>query len=292
MVIIEIAVYVCLASLTGLFLNILNRAQIAKWSDFIYFGVLLSLIIAQLLISLQIDGSVHPTTYICFGVLFALILIYFLIRITVSSSDIRENAWIWIGWTMFLVLGVSFCLLLELFVDPKVLPNTKTALLSTLFRMPIALALCIGMAYYPSAFDRLTAPKTDTEQTTTDGDTEAPTEPTIEEHKDAIIKLATESWYFTTVYQRMLTNVDVSQHRKYTSQLRWFVRKMEEALEESGLRIVNVEDQSYDPSMAVSPVNLEDFHADVPLVVNQMLEPIIMDGTTLVKMGKVTLKEK
>ena len=174
--------------------------------------------------------------------------------------------------------------------------------------MPFALALCIGMAYYPLAFDRLKASRNSSEQrpeeheevildpaTATDEEhketvLDIATETNIEKHKDTVINLVTESWRFTTVYQRMLTNLDVSEHKKYTSQLRWHVKKLEESLEEGGLRIVNVEGHPYDPGMAATPVNIEDFDADEPLVVNRMLEPIIMEGTVLVKTGKVTVR--
>ena len=274
MVIIEIFVYICVASMMVFCLNVINKARLAKRSDFIYFGVILSLIITQIFIQIspEIRGSVHIITYICLGTIFALALIYFITRITVSTPEVHENIRVWIGWTMFLVLGISFCMLLIKFPDTK----------ADLFRMPFALALCIGMEYYPPMLDQLTKLRNAPE--------ESMTEKSIDGHKDTVINLATESWRFTTVYQRMLTNLDVSEHKKYTSQLRWHIKKMEESLEEGGLRIVNVEGHPYDPGMAATPVNIEDFDADEPLVVNRMLEPIIMEGQVLVKTGKVTLR--
>ena len=296
MEIIEIFVYVCIASMMVFCLNVINKTRLAKRSDFIYFGVLLSLITTQILIQIspEIRGSIHIITYICIGMILALVLVYLLTRITVSTPEIHENIRGWIVWTMFLVLGISICMLLIEF------PNTK----ADLFRIPLALALCIGMVYYPLTLDQLIGMKGDAEKSTPDEiapedsipDESVPEDSMADEsadgYKEAIIKLATESWHFTTVYQRMLTILDASDHRKYTSQLRWHIKKMEESLEEGGLRIVNVEGQPYDPNMAVTPVNIEDFDEDVPLVVSRMLEPIIMEGTTLAKMGRVTLKRR
>ena len=281
MVIIEIFVYVCIAFMMVFCLNVINKARLARRSDFIYSGVLLSLIITQILIQIspEIRGSIHIITYICIGMILALTLVYLLTRITVSTSEIHKNIRGWIVWTMFLVLGISICMLLIEF------PNTK----ADLFRIPLALALCVGMEYYPLALDQLIGMKGDAEKSTPE---ESMPEKSTDGYKEAIIKLATESWHFTTVYQRMLTILDASEHRKYTSQLRWHVKKMEESLEEGGLRIVNVEGQPYDPGMAVIPSNIEDFDADVPLVVSRMLEPIIMEGTVLTKMGRVTLKRR
>ena len=300
MVIIEILVYVCIASMMVFCLNATHKARLAKRSDFIYFGVLLSLITTQILIQIspEIRGYIHIITYICIGMILALALVYLLTRITVSTPEIRENIRDWIVWTMFLVLGISICMLLIEF------PNTK----ADLFRIPFALALCLSMEYYPPALDRLKASRNRTEQrpeehkdavldtaTATDEEhketvLDIATETIIEKHKDAVINLVTESWRFTTVYQRMLANLDVSEHKKYTSQLRWHVKKLEESLEAGGLRIVNVEGHPYDPGMAATPVNIEDFDTGELLVVNRMLEPIIMEGTVLVKTGKVTVR--
>ena len=281
MVIIEVFIYVCIASMMVFCLNVTHKARLAKRSDFIYSGILLSLIITQILIqtSPEIRGSIHIITYICIGTIFALTLIYIFARLRVSTSQKQEGIRVWIEWTMYLTLGISFCLLLEKFPDTK----------ADLFRIPFALALCLGMKYYPPVLDQLTEMKGDAEKSTPE---ESISEKSMDGYKEAIIKLATESWHFTTVYQRMLTILDASEHRKYTSQLRWHIKKMEESLEEGGLRIVNVEGQLYDPGMAVIPSNIEDFDENVPLVVSRMLEPIIMEGTTLVKMGKVTLKRR
>ena len=301
MIIIEIFVYVGIAALMIFCLNAINKARLAKRSDFIYFGVILPLIITQVFIQIspEIRSPIHRVTYICLGTIVALALIYFITRITISTSKIHENIHGWIVWTMFLVLGISICMLL---IE---LPDTK----ADLFRMPFAFALCIGMGYYPPALDRLKASRNSSEQRPEEHeeailDTAAATsieehkevvldiasETNIEEYKDAVINLATESWRFTTVYRRMLTNLDVNEHKKYTSQLRWHVKKLEASLEEGGLRIVNVEGHPYDPGMAATPVNIGEFDADEPLVVSRMLEPIIMEGTVLVKTGKVTVR--
>lgn len=269
MVTIEVFVYVFIASMMVVCVNYMNKVGFGKKSDFIYFWVMFSLIITQMFIQIspQIRNSIHYITSICLGTLFTLTLIYFIIRITVSSIETQEDARVWIGETMSLVLVTSVCALL------MAVPDTKWDLL----RIPLALALCIGMKYYPPVLDQLIRLRTDTEES-------------MEGNKEAIINLATESWRFTTVYQRMLTNLDTSEQRKYASQLRWFVKKLEESLEEDSLRIVNVEGHPYDPGMAATPVNIEDFDADEPLVVNRMLEPIIMEGKVLVKTGKVTLR--
>ena len=281
MVIIEVSVYVYIASMMVVCLNAMHKVGLAKRSDVIYFCVLLPLIMAQIFIitvqifipiSPQIRDSTPPITPICLGTLFALVLIYFITRITESSVKTQEDARVWIEAAMFLVLAASVCALLT------GLPETKT----DLYRMPFAVALCIGMKYYPPVLDQLTRLRDATEKRAV--------EKSMEGHKEAVINLAIESWRFAKVFERGITQLNAVESRRYISQLRWFVKKTEESLENVGLRIINVEGHPYDPGMAVTPVNIEDFDADDPLVINLMTEPIIMEGDSLVKTGKVTLR--
>ena len=306
MVIIELFVYVSIISMMVVCANVMRKRGLFKKLDIIYFSVLLTLIISQIIITAQISSPIlpqtgdsnPPTILICIGAILALALIYVIPRIVESSTETHEYArarkFTLSG--MFIILGASFCAIL---IWPS---ESETDM--DLYRMPFALALCIGMVYYLPALDQLIGMKGDAEKSTPDesapedsiSDESVPEDSMADEsadgYKEAIIKLATESWHFTTVYQRMLTILDANEHRKYTSQLRWHIKKMEESLEEGGLRIVNVEGQPYDPGMAVIPSNIEDFDEDVPLVVSRMLEPIIMEGTALAKMGKVTLKRR
>lgn len=112
----------------------------------------------------------------------------------------------------------------------------------------------------------------------------------VERHKDTVINLAIESWHFAKNYERAITRLNTNRTQRYTRQLEQFIQKTEESLKEVGLRIVNVEGTPYDPGMAATPLNIEDFGPEDQLVVDKMLEPIIMEGTDLAKTGTVTLR--
>jgi len=109
--------------------------------------------------------------------------------------------------------------------------------------------------------------------------------------RDAVISMAVESWRFGRVFDRLLTKLDAGEQNRYNSQLRWFIKKVEEALEQADLRLVNVEGHTFDPGMAATPLNVEEFDANDVLMVDQMLEPIIMGKEGLVKTGTVTLRK-
>jgi len=114
---------------------------------------------------------------------------------------------------------------------------------------------------------------------------------TPEAIQGVVISMAVESWRFGRVFDRLLLKLDAGEQNRYKSHFRWFIKKVEEALDQVDLRIVNVEGHAFDPGMAATPLNIEEFDAKDNLMVHQMLEPIIMGKEGLVKTGIVTLRK-
>ena len=75
------------------------------------------------------------------------------------------------------------------------------------------------------------------------------------------------------------------------NQLRYLQKKVEQNLDAAGLKLVNVEGHVFDPGMAASPLNIEDFGPDDALLVDKMVEPIIMGPDGLKKQGTVMLRK-
>ncbi|RLA50419.1 MAG: hypothetical protein DRH08_06790 [Deltaproteobacteria bacterium] len=107
----------------------------------------------------------------------------------------------------------------------------------------------------------------------------------------SLIDIAVESWRFSRLFSRVVNKLDAGESGRYVNQLRYFQKKLEESLEASGLRLVNVEGQPFDPGMAASALNIEDFGPDEELLVDQMVEPIIMGPEGLRKSGTVMLRK-
>jgi molecular chaperone GrpE (heat shock protein) len=85
--------------------------------------------------------------------------------------------------------------------------------------------------------------------------------------------------------------LDAGDTAKYVNQLRYFQKKIEDSLDEVGLKVVNLEGQVFDAGMAVSAINIEDFEARDVLVVEQMIEPVIMGGEGLKRSGVVMVRK-
>jgi hypothetical protein len=107
----------------------------------------------------------------------------------------------------------------------------------------------------------------------------------------SLIEMAVESWRFSRLFARMVSKLDAGEGSRYVNQLRYFQKRVEESLDGSGLKLVNVEGQQFDPGMAASAINIGDFGPDDVLLVEQMVEPIIMGPDGLRRQGTVMLRK-
>lgn len=106
----------------------------------------------------------------------------------------------------------------------------------------------------------------------------------------SLIEMAVEGWRFSKVFSRAVGKLDAGESGRYASQLRYYLRKVEDGLSDCSLKLVNVEGHPYDPGMAATALNVGDFGPDDQLVVDQMIEPIIMSANGLRRQGTVTLR--
>lgn len=114
-------------------------------------------------------------------------------------------------------------------------------------------------------------------------------------HSETIIQslldIATEAWRVGRLFERLLVEQDANKQDKYRAQFRWFQKKVESSLASLGMRIENIEGHPFDTGVAATPLNIEEFDRDDKLVIDQMLEPIIMSSTGVVRTGTVILKK-
>lgn len=109
--------------------------------------------------------------------------------------------------------------------------------------------------------------------------------------EEALIELALEGWKFSRQFARLADKLGADEVLRYRSQQRYFLKRLEASLGSAGLRLVNLEDQPYDPGAAVTALNLGDFGPDDSLLIGQMVEPIIMKQGGLLRAGTVMLRK-
>ena len=113
----------------------------------------------------------------------------------------------------------------------------------------------------------------------------------IEVLMKSLLELAVESWRFSKVFERIVMKLDAGEKARYFGQYRWYVKRLDELLAQGEFKLVSVEEHPYDPGMAVTPLNIDEFDSSDRLVVDQMLDPIIMGRNGIMKMGTVTLRK-
>ena len=107
--------------------------------------------------------------------------------------------------------------------------------------------------------------------------------------QNSLISIVSELFRFQKVFEKAISKLDIDERNKYVSQYAWFSKKVYKALDEANLKLLNIEGQLYDPGMAVTPLNIDDFDADDQLNVLQTIEPIIMQDDKVFKTGTVIL---
>jgi hypothetical protein len=110
-----------------------------------------------------------------------------------------------------------------------------------------------------------------------------------EQLQGSLVVIASELFRFQRVFEKAVSKLEIDERNKYKSQYAWFSKKVNKALEEADLKLLNLEGQLYDPGMAVTPLNIDDFETEDQLYVLQTIEPIIMKDDRVYKTGTVIL---
>lgn len=109
------------------------------------------------------------------------------------------------------------------------------------------------------------------------------------ELQNSMITIASEYFRFQRVFEKVLSRLGIEEQEKYRGQFSWFSKRIDRALDNAGLKLQNLEGQLYDPGMAITPLNLDEFGPEEILYVSQMIEPIIMQENTVCKTGTAVL---
>lgn len=109
--------------------------------------------------------------------------------------------------------------------------------------------------------------------------------------RQPFIDLAVESWRLCRLFTRALSKLEAGEAGRYSNQIRYFQKRLDDSLAIADLKLVNLEGHPFDPGMAATPLNIEDFEPDLQLIVDQMVEPVLMGPDGIVKSGTVMLRQ-
>jgi len=97
------------------------------------------------------------------------------------------------------------------------------------------------------------------------------------------------------VLLNIMEKLNVSDISRFESKCRYFSKEVEKALRKSGFRLIDTDEfigKPFDIGMAVKPININSFDEYDELIIDQMIEPIIMEGEMIARVGTVKLRRK
>lgn len=110
--------------------------------------------------------------------------------------------------------------------------------------------------------------------------------------EDALIDLAVDAWRFCRASVRIVEKLDAGDSGRFANQVRYFQQRIIAAAEAAGLKFVNLEGHQYDPGIAATALNMDEFGPEDELLVESMIEPIVIGPGGIRREGTVLLKKR
>ncbi|MDR2405339.1 MAG: hypothetical protein LBE27_03110 [Deltaproteobacteria bacterium] len=115
--------------------------------------------------------------------------------------------------------------------------------------------------------------------------------PSLTTLENSLIRIAVETWRFDKVFKRVVNKLERTDRSRYEGHFNWLLKEVQNALEQSGLYVNNLEGLPFDPGLPATPLNLDEFTEEDELFVDTMIEPVIMNERGIVKTGTITLRK-
>jgi hypothetical protein len=91
----------------------------------------------------------------------------------------------------------------------------------------------------------------------------------------------------------ILSKLNPVETPRFENRYRYFCKEVEKALSNSGFRILDTDNfigKPFDTGMAVKPLNIKSFDSSDELIIQQVIEPVIMEGENVARIGVVKLR--
>ena len=107
--------------------------------------------------------------------------------------------------------------------------------------------------------------------------------------QSALAEILAESWRFEHALEKVMRRMDVMEAERFGRQYGYFSSRVRQAMSAAGMTCLELTGQPYDVGMPVQAVNLDEFGEEEPLIITQMIEPVILCDGRVMKTGMVTL---
>ena len=108
--------------------------------------------------------------------------------------------------------------------------------------------------------------------------------------RTTLLLLAAEWWKSNRRLLRLAAEAGPGRLDRERAQSAYTTRRIEAALDASGLRLADHTGQPYSPALPAEPVNPEDFDGEDGLEVADTIEPTVLEHGRILQRGKVVLR--
>ena len=115
----------------------------------------------------------------------------------------------------------------------------------------------------------------------------------ISQIRRSLLDIAVEEYRMREVIVNILGKLNPVDAPRFESRYRYFSSEVEKAITNAGFRLLDADNfigKQFDIGMAVKPLNIQDFDTYDILVIQQVIEPVIMEGENVARVGIVKLR--
>jgi hypothetical protein len=113
---------------------------------------------------------------------------------------------------------------------------------------------------------------------------------TLSLNNDAIIAdLLVEEYRFMRSYLSITDRLFDDEKKRYKSTYEFHKKKLAEITKELNLNLVTFDGKDYDVGLPVTPLNTDEFEQSDKLIIEQTIEPTIINNAGVVRLGTVIL---
>ena len=114
--------------------------------------------------------------------------------------------------------------------------------------------------------------------------------PAITFSAETVAQLCVEFWKLSNATRKAIDRLPDGESRRLEGQLNFSDRQLSMLVEKLGFRLINFESEIFHTGLAATADNAGDFSNEIDLVVSKTLEPTVMVGMKVVRLGRIVVE--
>ena len=114
--------------------------------------------------------------------------------------------------------------------------------------------------------------------------------PAITFSAETVAQLCVEFWKLSNATRKAIDQLPDGESRRLEGQLNFSDRQLSMLVEKLGFRLINFESEIFHTGLAATADNAGDFSNEIDLVVSKTLEPTVMVGMKVVRLGRIVVE--